>query len=119
VKKGPAGGTTLDSRTHAYRTGAGGLGAGTCPAFVKSEPGDFPRLYRTVHSESTVDKWNNFSISDMEHVSLAVAAGEAQSARDNRSAHRRQKNHRAFSSIPELAAAICEIVLRACLLLFR
>ena len=51
MKKTPAGGTTLGSHTHAYRTGAGGLGAGERPAFVEFEPGDFLRLYQTAHSE--------------------------------------------------------------------
>jgi hypothetical protein len=55
--KTPEVGTTLGSFTHAHRTGAGALGAGTRPAFVEFEPGKVLRLYQTAHSESTVDKW--------------------------------------------------------------
>jgi hypothetical protein len=69
-------------RTYTARAlGGGGLEA---PAFVDFEPGIFPKLYQTAHSESTVDKWNNFS-------TRLVAAGEAQSARDNRPAHGAKK----------------------------
>jgi hypothetical protein len=75
--------------------GRGGLGDGERPAFVEFEPGNFPRLYQTAHSESTVDKWNNFS----------TKLGRGGSKRGRQSARpRRQKSHRAFSSNPELAA---------------
>jgi hypothetical protein len=95
MKKTPGGGTTLGSRTHAYRSGAGALGDGERPAFVEFEPGNFPRLYQTAHSESTVDKWNNFS----------TKLGRGGSKRGRQSARpRRQKSHRTFSSNPELAA---------------
>jgi hypothetical protein len=75
-------------RTHTAR--ARGPGDGERPTFVEFEPGNFPRLYQTAHSESTVDKWNNL-------------AAEAQSAADNRPATA-PKSHRAFNSNPELAA---------------
>jgi hypothetical protein len=76
MKKTPGGGTTLGSRTHAYRSGAGALGDGERPAFVEFEPGNFPRLYQTAHSESTVDKWNNFS--------TKLGRGGSKCGRDNR-----------------------------------
>jgi hypothetical protein len=75
MKKTPAGGTRPGSRTHAYRTGAGAWGLGRGPVSVEFEPANFPRLYQTAHSESTVDKWNNFFI--------GVVAGEARSAPDH------------------------------------
>ena len=38
-----------------------GAGAGKRPAFVDFDPDSFPRLYQTAHSESIVDKWDNFA----------------------------------------------------------
>lgn len=75
MKKTPASVTTLGSLTHAYRTGAGGLGAGQRPAFVEFEPGNFPRLYQTAHSELTVDNRDNFAF-------RPVAAGKLKANRN-------------------------------------
>jgi len=41
--------------------GRWGTGAGTRPAFVEFEPGNFSRLYQTAHSESTVNNRDNFA----------------------------------------------------------
>ena len=102
MKKTPAGGTTLGSRTHAYRTGAGGLGAGTRPGSLLSlSPPIFQGCIKQLTLKSTVNKWNNFSTG-------LVVAGEARSAPDHGA-----KKPPSLTSIPELAAAICEIVLRA------
>jgi len=46
-------------RTHT--AGAPGSGASKRSAFVDFEPGNFLRLYKTAHSESMVDKWDNFA----------------------------------------------------------
>ena len=40
----------------------GGGGAGKRRAFVDFEPDSFLRLYQTAHSESIVDKWDNFAL---------------------------------------------------------
>src|SRR6476620_6212870 len=61
MKKTPGGGPRWGLvRTHTARA-QGALGDGARPAFVEFEPSYFPRLYQTAHSESTVDKWNDFS----------------------------------------------------------
>jgi hypothetical protein len=54
---------SMDGRApHAFRTGAWGRVAGKRPAFADFEPDSFLRLYQTAHSESIVDKWDNFAL---------------------------------------------------------
>ena len=58
--------------THTGRA-PGGFGSLRRPAFVDFEPGRFRNLYQIAHSESTVEKWDNFHTSDLptpSHVSL-------------------------------------------------
>src|ERR1700735_1075070 len=107
MKKTPACGSKLGSRTHTYRTGA--PGGWDESGIFEFEPGNCPRLYQTAHLKR---RW----ISEIFFLTCLSRRRWLKARETSRRPSAPEKLPSAFNS--ELAAAICEI-LRACLPLVR